>query len=102
MVFLVSSGVPGWLNDFIYVDFKKIAVKHTKIAYEIEEKRKGEKWLLGFGHIFGGCYWVNDKVNNYQRACNTNEVSFLPFITELFLEVLAKQAKPLSNLLQSR
>ena len=51
----------------------------------------------------------NDKVNKYQRACNTNGVSFLPFIMEfpfypflsngfihptskLFLEDLAKQA----------
>ena len=57
----------------------------------------------------------NDKVNKYQRACNTNGVSFLPFIMEsngfihptskLFLEDLAKQASffrhiPWSNLLQ--
>jgi hypothetical protein len=57
----------------------------------------------------------NDKVNKYQRACNTNGVSFLPFIMESngflhptskqFLEDLAKQASfvrhiPWSNLLQ--
>ena len=57
----------------------------------------------------------NDKVNKYQCACNTNGVSFLPFIMEsngfihpiskFFLEDLAKQASffrriPWSNLLQ--
>jgi len=57
----------------------------------------------------------NDKVNKYQRVCNNNGVSFLPFIMEsngfihpqskLFLEDLAKQASffrhiPWTNLFQ--
>ena len=57
----------------------------------------------------------NDKVNKYQRVCNTNGVSFLPFIMEsngfihpkskLFLQDLAKQASffrhiPWNNLFQ--